>query len=114
VHGITQVQFIQGDLAEALNLPSSGGLLIETIDSGSPADEAGLRGYDRIVIVGMNRLGVGGDLITAIDGVAVEGQDSLRRAVNRKKAGDRLELTIIRGRRTMKVTLTLGSAAEAL
>jgi S1-C subfamily serine protease len=114
VHGISQALFIQSDLAEALNLPASGGLLIETIDNNSPAEEAGLKGYDRVVQVGMYRLGVGGDLITAIDGVAVDGQDALRRAVNRKRAGDKMELTIVRGRRTMKVPLTLGSAAEPL
>jgi S1-C subfamily serine protease len=114
VHGISQALFIQSDLAEALNLPASGGLLIETIDSNSPAEEAGLKGYDRVVQVGMYRLGVGGDLITAIDGVAVDGQDALRMAVNRKRAGDKMELTIVRGRRTIKVPLTLGSAAEPL
>jgi len=114
VHGISQVLFIQGELAEALNLPSSGGLLIETIERGSPADEVGLKGYNQVVTVGMYRLGIGGDLITAIDGVPVESQDSLRRAVNQKRAGDKMELSIVRGRRAMKVTLTLGSAAEAL
>ena len=114
VHGIRQVVFIQGQLAEELDLPASGGLLIENIDPGSPAEEAGLKGPDRVVLAGMYRLGVGGDLITAIDGVKVDGQDALRRAVNRKRAGEKLELSIVRGRRAMKVLLTLGSAAEAL
>ena len=62
----------------------------------------------------MYRLGIGGDLITAIDGMPVDGQDALRRAVNKKKAGDKMELTIVRNGRTMKVPLTLGAAAEAL
>jgi S1-C subfamily serine protease len=114
VHGISRVQFVQGDLAEALQLPASGGLLIETIEPGSAADEAGLKGYSRTVVVGMYRLGIGGDLITAIDGIPVSGPDSLRRAVNGKKAGDRMELTIVRNGRTQKVPLTLGAAAEAL
>ena len=114
VHGISRVQFVQGDLADALQLPTSGGLLIETIEGGSPAEAAGLRGFNRTVIVGMYRLGVGGDLITAIDGSAADGQDALRAAVNRHKPGDKLELTIIRNGRTMKVPLTLGAAAEAL
>jgi S1-C subfamily serine protease len=114
VHGISRVQFVQGDLAEALQLPAAGGLLIETIEGGSPAEEAGLKGFNRTVIVGMYRLGVGGDLITAIDGIPVDGPDALRRAVNRKKAGDRMEFTIFRNGRSVKVPLTLGAAAEAL
>jgi len=114
VLGVSQTLLIQGDLAEELNMPSSGGLLIEGIDDGSPAEAAGLRGPNRSVIVGMYRLGIGGDLITAIDGKAVDGQDALRRAINRKHPGDAMAFTIVRGNRAMKVTVTLGSAPEAL
>lgn len=114
VLGVSRVLFVQGDLAEALNLTASGGLLIEGIDQGSPADEAGLRGPNRTVIVGMYRLGVGGDLITAIDGEQVESQDALRRSLNRKRVGDKIDLTVFRGGRSTKVTVTLGAAPEAL
>ncbi len=114
VLGVSRVLFVQGDLAEALNLPASGGLLIEGIDQGSPADEIGLRGPNRTVIVGMYRLGVGGDLITAIDGEQVQSQDGLRLSLNRKKVGDKIDLTIFRGGRSTKVTVTLGAAPEAL
>jgi putative serine protease PepD len=114
VLGITQVVLVQGDLAEELNMPSSGGLLIEGIDDGSPAGAAGLRGPNRMVIVGTYRLGIGGDLIVAIDGKLVTEQDALRRALDQKRPGDQMSLTIFRGGRTMKVTVTLGSAPEAL
>jgi S1-C subfamily serine protease len=57
---------------------------------------------------------VGGDLITEIDGKPVETQDALRRAMNQKKAGDKLELTILRGGKTSRIAVTLGSAPEAL
>jgi S1-C subfamily serine protease len=114
VLGITSVLFVQGDLAEALGLPTDGGLLISGIEQGSPADEAGLHGPNRSVIVGMYRLRVGGDLITAIDGKRVESQDALQRAINRKRAGEKIDLTIIRGTRTSTVSITLGAAPEAL
>jgi len=115
VLGVSQTFFVQGDLAEALKMPMSGGLLIEEIDEGSPAAAAGLRGPTRSVIVsGRYQLGVGGDLIIAIDGNPVDGQDALRRAMNQKRPGETVVLTIFRGNRTMKVTLTLGSAPETL
>ena len=114
VLGVSQTFLIQGDLAEELNMPRSGGLLIEGIDDGSPAEAAGLRGPNRAVIVGRYQLGIGGDLIIAIDGKPVDGQDALRRAINQKHAGETMVLTIFRGNRTMKVTITLGSAAEVL
>jgi S1-C subfamily serine protease len=115
VLGVSQTLFVQGDLAEALNMPPEGGLLIEGIDNGSPASAAGLRGPTRSVIVGgAYRLGVGGDLIIAIDGKPVDGQDALRRALNQKRPGETMVLTIFRGGRTMKVNVTLGSAPETL
>jgi S1-C subfamily serine protease len=60
------------------------------------------------------QIGTGGDLITEIDGKPVETQDALRRAMNQKKAGDKLVLTVLRGGKTSKIVVTLGSAPEAL
>jgi S1-C subfamily serine protease len=114
VLGISQTVLVAGDLAEELNMPRSGGLLIEEIEEGSPAQTAGLRGPNQSVIVGMYRLGIGGDLVIAIDGKPVDGQDALRRTLSQKRPGETMVLTIFRGNRTMKVTVTLGSAAEAL
>jgi len=114
VLGVTQAVLVQGDLAEELGMPASGGLLIEGIDQGSPADTAGLRGPTRTVIVGMYRLGIGGDLITAIDGKPVEGQDALRTALGQKRPGQTMALTIFRNGRSTKVNVQLGAAAEAL
>ena len=93
-------------------MPSSGGLLIQGIDEGSPAGAAGLKGPNRMVIVGMYRLGIGGDLIVAIDGQPVDGQDALQRALNSKHPGEQMSLTIFRGGRNMRVNVTLGSAPE--
>ena len=67
--GISTV-YIAGDLAEELKLPASGGLLIQEVGSGSAAEAAGLHGYHDVVVIGNQRLGVGGDLVTAIDGKA--------------------------------------------
>jgi S1-C subfamily serine protease len=115
VLGVSQAVLVQGDLAEELNMPSSGGLLIQGIEEGSPAAAAGLHGPSRSVIVGNRyRLGIGGDLIIAIDGNPVDGQDALTRAMSQKRPGEKMVLTIFRGNRTMKLTVTLGSAPEAL
>src|ERR1700722_17092772 len=68
-----QVVPVSGDLAEELRLPSEGGLLLQRVEPGSPADEAGLRGPTQRVIVGNYPLGIVGDLIVAIDGTPVSG-----------------------------------------
>ncbi len=109
--GVTTV-FIAGDFAEALTLPSSGGLLIQTVTRGSAADEAGLRGARDEVRVGNARLGVGGDLITAIDGKQITENDAVTRALSRKRPGDILELTIYRNGRSLNVKVKLGEAPD--
>jgi S1-C subfamily serine protease len=106
--------YISGGLAEELELPTEGGLLIQKVQPGSTADEAGLRPPRQVVIVGNYRLGVGGDFITAIDGKPVDGNDSLRHAVSRKRPGDMIELTVYRSRSRQKIRVKLGEAPQTL
>jgi S1-C subfamily serine protease len=105
---------VQGDLAEELHLPAEGGLLLQRVEPGTAADEAGLRGPTERVLVGNYPLGIGGDLIVAIDGAPVTQAEALQRALNRKRGGDVLELTIFRNGRTMRIKVTLGSAPQRL
>jgi S1-C subfamily serine protease len=109
-----QFFFISGDIAEALRLPAAGGLLIQRIDPGSPAQDAGLRGPNQRVIVGNYPIGIGGDLIVEVDGKAVESQDAIARAMTRKRVGDTLKLGIIRGGRSQNITVKLGESSAVL
>jgi S1-C subfamily serine protease len=110
--GVSTV-YVAGDLAEALRLPSSGGLLIQQVARGSAADRAGLRGATDVVGLGnLQQLGVGGDLITEIDGKPVAEQDAIIRILSRKHAGDAMDMKVYRGGRTMSLKVTLSEAAE--
>ena len=100
---------ISGDYADALNLPTQGGLLIQQVDPGSAAARAGLRAGREVVQIGNAQLVVGGDLIMAIDGKPIDRDDAISRALARKRAGDTLELTIFRNGRTMVVRVQLGT-----
>lgn len=104
--------YVAGDLAEALRLPPDGGLLVQTVVRGSPADEAGIRGARRVVVVGVYELGIGGDLIMEVDGKPIERRDSLRQALEKKYPGDTVELTLFRDGRTVRVKVKLGAAPE--
>ncbi len=109
--GVSTV-YVAGDLAEALRLPSSGGLLIQQVASGSAADRAGLRGATDAVLVGNARLLIGGDLITEIDGKSVSEQDAVIRVLARKHAGDTMDLKVYRNGKTTNLKVTLSEAAE--
>src|SRR5580704_824799 len=101
---------VAGDYADALNLPTQGGLLITEVERGSAADRAGLRGGTRLEQIGNAQLPVGGDLIMAIDSQPITRDDAISRALARKHAGDSLELTIFRDGRTMNIRVSLGEA----
>jgi len=111
--GVKTVQ-VHGDLAQALDLPAEGGLLVQQVEINSAAEEAGIHGPRRVVVVGNVELGIGGDLIIAIEGKPVTRDDDLQRTLNHKHAGDTLELTVYRNGHSQKISVKLGSAPEEL
>ena len=112
--GVSTV-FVGGDLAEELHLPSSGGLLIQSVEGGSAADEAGLHGSNRVVVVGSRyQLGIGGDLITKVDGETVTGNETLQRTMSKKRGGDVIELTVLRGGKTETIKVKLAEAPQVI
>jgi len=99
---------IAGDYADALRLPTQGGLLIQEVDPDSAAARAGLRGGRQEVQIGNAEVLFGGDLIMSIDGKPVERDDAISRALAAKRTGDTLELTIFRNGKTINVRVRLG------
>src|SRR5579863_5477805 len=99
---------IAGDYADALRLPTQGGLLIQEVDPDSAAARAGLRGGRQEVQIGNAEVLVGGDLIMSIDGKPVERDDAISRALAAKRTGETLELTIFRNGKTINVRVRLG------
>jgi S1-C subfamily serine protease len=110
-----RTRYVSGDLAEMLSLPTEGGLLIESVERGSAAEAAGLQGARQMAVVGgLYQIGIGGDLITAVDGQKVEGNDTLPAVMGHKRGGDTITLTIYRGGHTLKVPVHLGEAPQQL
>ncbi len=109
--GVSIVDYLPGDFAVRLNLPSTGGILLDAIQPGRPAQRAGLRGATREQIVGNYQVPVGGDFVTAVDGKPVKDKLAIQRAISTKHAGDILTLTVFRDGHSVDVKITL--AAEA-
>ncbi|MFN0103404.1 MAG: S1C family serine protease [Bryobacteraceae bacterium] len=107
-----QTILVSGEWAEALRFPATGGLLVQSVQRGTAAERAGIKGPREFVIIGNYEVGVGGDLITAIDGKPCETRDAIATALAKKRAGDIIELTVYRNGRSTKVTVTLGEAPE--
>jgi S1-C subfamily serine protease len=106
--------YVAGDVAQALELPTGGGLLIQDVVAGSAAETGGLHGARRLVLIGNQEVGIGGDFITAIDGKKVSEPDAITRSLVKKHPGDALDLTVFRGGRTIEVKVKLGEADDQL
>src|SRR6202048_1609918 len=104
---------VAGYLEEALDLPVQEGLLVETAAKGGPAALAGVRGGDRVVRAGMQRIAVGGDLIVAVDGQKVASPFDLNILLNRKRPGDTVTLTVYRGAKKVELPVKLGERPGA-
>jgi S1-C subfamily serine protease len=104
--GIT-TEYVAGDLAEALRLPRRGGLLVQEIASGSSEEAAGVHAATQVVAIGNVELGIGGDLIVAIDGQPVEHEDALVRAIAQKRVGEMIVLTVVRHGASIRLPVKL-------
>ncbi len=82
-------------LRRSVGLPERDGLLVRSVDDGSPAERAGIRGGDLLVRAG------GRDLVRADD--LFEVLDSLE--------GDTLEVGVVRGADELTVSVSFASAA---
>jgi S1-C subfamily serine protease len=103
---------ISPDIADELGLASDYGLLIIRVTSGGAAERAGLRGGTERAYLGNMPIMIGGDLIVAVDGQEVQDQQELSRVMNNHRAGDKVRVTIYRGKRKMEVDVTLGETRE--
>jgi len=103
---------ISPDIADELGLAADSGLLVIRVVPGGAAERAGLRGGSERAYLGNMPIMVGGDLIVAIDGQAVQDQPELSRIMNGHRAGDSVKITIYRGKRKMDVDVTLGEARQ--
>jgi len=91
-------------LLRAVGLTSTQGAMVDRVEPGSPAARAGLKGAQRDT---QGRLLALGDVILAVDGVAVKGKADVVRLVAQRRPGDRVRLTLWRDRRRLEVTVVL-------
>jgi serine protease Do len=92
------IQEVTPELAESLDLDAPGGALVSRVSPNSPA----LRG-------GIER----GDVILGVDRRPVKALRDLPRIIAAIKAGERVEMKILRGGRKMSLTMRIGAQPKA-
>ena len=99
------------ELAEAMNLDSTQrGALVIDVSSGTPAESAGLQGSDRTATINGQDARVGGDVITAVDGTAINDFEDLTAYLARHtNVGQSIEITYLRDGQESTTSLTLAA-----
>jgi serine protease DegQ len=92
------IQDVTPDLVNALGLQNTAGALVSNVAPGSAAQEAGIES---------------GDLITAVNGEAVDGSTDLRNRIGLTPLGQEVQLTFIRDGQEQNVNVTVSEASPA-
>jgi S1-C subfamily serine protease len=92
------------------NLPVEEGVLIVSFDDGSPARAAGLRAGSRSTRIGPYLIPLGGDVIVAVDGVAVTSMADLTVYLEMETAvGQTVRLTVLRDGSQLVIPVVLAA-----
>jgi S1-C subfamily serine protease len=101
------------DVAQSAGLPVNyKGVVVSSIQSGSPADKAGLKGTTRDIIGPNTHIG---DIITAIDGRTVKRIDDIINYIEmHKSVGSNVKLTINRNGQTKDLNAVLQARPSSI
>jgi len=83
---------IDGSLS-ALNLPVTHGVLVQSVQKGTAAEKAGIKGGTATTENG--QVTVGGDIIVSVDGKQVNSSEELASDIETKKPGDTISIGLI-------------------
>jgi serine protease Do len=103
---------LAGEAARAFNLPVGfeAGLLVQRVALGSPADQLGVRGGKFTVALQDKELLLGGDVILAVEGIAIGAPDAYERIRHRmielRGASGTVHVTLLRGGETLELAGT--------
>jgi S1-C subfamily serine protease len=115
--GLTSLT-IDGSLS-ALNLPVKSGALVQSVQKGTAAAKAGIRGGTINSTTETGQIAVGGDIIVAIDGKAVTSSEDVATDISSKKPGQTITIGVLRangsgGYDHKTLTATLGSRPNSV
>jgi S1-C subfamily serine protease len=117
VNTVTVDAGLQSQLSgTGVTVPAKSGAWVQTVESGSPAQTAGVRGGDVTVDLpdGVDQIYLGGDVIVSLDGQPIASSDDLDAAVVSHKPGDVVTLGVIRDGKSQTIKVTLGKRPASI
>ena len=99
---------VSGAMAEALNVPPPGGMLVKQVAKGSVSERIGLKGGDRVAIVEGQQIVVGGDVLLSVQGIPMsnsEDRAKVIKALETLKLGDDVRVTVFRDNKVVELSM---------
>ncbi len=100
-------QLVGEPFRNLLRIPLVDGFLIEVIEPGSPAEQAGLRAGHLEIVIGGRAVLVGGDIVTRVNGTPLTSPEAIGRALRPLQVGETIRLTVFRDGEYREVEYTL-------
>jgi len=98
---------IDAKVRKIFTLPLTDGFLVEAVEPNSPASVAGIVGGSLPVKVGARSMILGGDVIVAINDIALKDDESLQRALDTIHIGARTRLKVFRAGKIFTAELSI-------
>ncbi|MFL5898849.1 MAG: S1C family serine protease [Solirubrobacterales bacterium] len=106
-------QALYPQLAHRLGLDTTFGGLVSEVVPGGPAEKAGLEGGSEKLRFQAGQYRTGGDVILAVDGQRIVGENDLARVISAHEPGDEVTLAILHEDKREQVELTLGKRPDS-
>ncbi len=96
-----EAMFVSEQLGAILNIPQKSALLVQKVAPLSPADLMGLKGGFASLDLDGSIINVGGDVILAVNGIEIKGEENYEELFNSINANDEIVLKVYRNGKTM-------------
>jgi serine protease Do len=98
---------ISREVVEIINIPLADGMLVEKVDSGSPAQQAGIRGGNLPLTIAGEQFLLGGDIITEMNGHSPNDPKRFAEMVASLQVGETVRLTLYQEKQVKHVMFIL-------
>ncbi len=102
-----QGQIVGPELKALLRVPLETGLLVEVVEPGSPAEQAGIQGGQLDLTIAGHGLLIGGDIVVEMNGKSMAKAEQVASAMRELRVGDVVHLKLFRDGETREVKLEL-------
>jgi S1-C subfamily serine protease len=100
---------ITPELAKALNLSVTEGVIVQSVVKGGPADKAGIEGGKTTATIEGAEVKLGGDIITEIDGKKITSMEDVIEVVQSSQPGEEIEVQVLHDGQKKSAHVTLGT-----